>query len=38
MERVKLYCRGGCRGVIELPPQGNSSDVWAVMEDPGDGL
>ena len=38
MERVKLYCRGECRGEIELQPQGNRTDVWAVMEDPGDGL
>ena len=38
MERVKLYCGGVCRGEIVLTPEGSRTDVWAVMEDPGDGL
>ena len=38
MERVKLYCRGECRGEIVLTPEGSRTDIWAVMEDPGDGL
>lgn len=38
MERVKLYCQGACRGEITLHPEGKRVEVWAVMEDPGDGL
>lgn len=38
MERVKLYCRGQCRGEITLRPEGGRTQVRAAMEDPGDGL
>ena len=38
MERVKLYCRGECRGEITLRPEGSRTEVRAVMGDPGDGL
>ena len=38
MERVKLYCRGTCRGEIRLRGEGARTEVRAVMEDPGDGL
>lgn len=38
MERVKLYCRGECRGEIALRTDGSRTEVRAVMADPGDGL
>lgn len=38
MERVKLYCRGACRGEITLRPEGARTQVRCAMEDPGDGL
>ena len=38
MERVKLYCRGECRGEIVLEPEGPRRSVRAFMPDPGDGL
>lgn len=38
MERVKLYCRGECRGEIALRAVGSRTEVRAVMADPGDGL
>lgn len=38
MERVKLFCRGDCRGEIVLRPEGSRMEVRASMEDPGDGL
>lgn len=38
MERVKLFCRGDCRGEIVLRPEGSRTEVRASMEDPGDGL
>ena len=38
MERVKLYCRGACRGEITLAPDGARTEIRAAMEDPGDGL
>lgn len=38
MERVKLYCRGECRGEVVLRGEGSRTEVRAVMTDPGDGL
>lgn len=38
MERVKLYCRGACRGEIVLDPEGPRRSVHVFMPDPGDGL
>ena len=38
MERIKLYCRGVCRGEAILGEDGRRMEIRAEMEDPGDGL
>ena len=38
MERVKIYCRGECRGEAALKEDGARVEICAEIADPGDGL